>query len=208
MNYFSYVIEHDYGLAPNPFGEYCTLAVCKPGIRKNKNLMIGDWIIGTASKKLEKINHLIYAMQLEEKLTFDQYWNDPRFQHKKPIINGSLVQMYGDNFYHRDIHTNEWIQERSAHSTVDIKKHIKKDTSADCILLSKNFYYLGNNAVLIPDDCINICKKGPGMKYKDLEDEGDLLVKWLQSNFKKGINGDPINWKEYNNVHNQTTLQL
>lgn len=47
MSYFSYVVEHDYGLAPNPFGGYCSLAVCKPGIRGNENLKIGDWIIGT-----------------------------------------------------------------------------------------------------------------------------------------------------------------
>ena len=34
--------------------------------------------------------------------SFDQYYNDPRFQCKKPIKNGSLVQMYGDNVYHTD----------------------------------------------------------------------------------------------------------
>ena len=26
MKNFSYKIEHDFGLAPNPFGGYCTLA--------------------------------------------------------------------------------------------------------------------------------------------------------------------------------------
>ena len=111
MNFFSYVVEHDYGLAPNPFGGYCTLAVCKPGIRKNKNLKIGDWIIGTGSKKLNRLNHLIYAMKVEEKITFEEYWNDRRFRFKRPIVNGSLVQMYGDNFYHKDEQTQEWIQE-------------------------------------------------------------------------------------------------
>src|SRR4051812_17344850 len=115
MGYFSYKVEHDYGLAPNPFGGYCTLAVCKPIIRNNKNLAIKDWIIGTGSMKLKRIHQLIYAMQVEEIITFNQYWADPRFQYKKPIINGSLVQMYGDNFYHQDPNTKRWIQEDSAH---------------------------------------------------------------------------------------------
>jgi len=83
MKYYSYKIEHDFGLAPNPFGSYCTLAVCRPTIRKNKNLEIGDWIIGTGSAKLKNLHHLIYAMQVEEKLTFNEYWNDSRFNYKK-----------------------------------------------------------------------------------------------------------------------------
>src|SRR5690606_4234616 len=116
MGYYSYKIEHDFGLAPNPFGGYCTLAVCKADIRKNKKLQIGDWIVGTGSAKLKNIGSLIYAMQLEEKISFQQYWEDPRFQYKKPVINGSLVEMHGDNFYHIDPITRNWIQENSAHS--------------------------------------------------------------------------------------------
>ena len=34
MTLFSYVIEHDLGFAPNPFHGVCTLACCKPQIRK------------------------------------------------------------------------------------------------------------------------------------------------------------------------------
>ena len=115
MSYYSYKVEHDLGLAPNPFGEFCTIAVCKPKIRNNKNLRYGDWIIGTGSKKLNRLHHLIYLMQVEEKITFEQYWDDPRFQYKKPVLNGSLAQMYGDNIYHRDRKANQWVQENSAH---------------------------------------------------------------------------------------------
>ena len=31
---YSYIITRDYGFAPNPFGGVCTLATCKPKIRK------------------------------------------------------------------------------------------------------------------------------------------------------------------------------
>jgi hypothetical protein len=206
MEYFSYVVEHDYGLAPNPFGGYCTLAVCKPDIRKNINLNIGDWIIGTGSQKLKKLNHLIFAMQLEEKLTFDGYWEDKRFQYKKPIINGSLVQMYGDNFYHKNSKTQEWIQEVSAHSTVQKEKHLIKDTSSEIVLISQKFYYLGDQSLLIPQEFNEICKKRQGMKYKGLNEVGAKVINWLSKNSKNGISGDPLNWKEYD--HKQTKLLI
>lgn len=208
MEYFSYVVEHDYGLAPNPFGGYCTLAVCKPDIRKNKNLNIGDWVIGTGSQKLERLNHMIFAMKLEEKLTFDEYWEDKRFQYKKPIVNGSLVQMYGDNFYHKDSKTQEWIQEISAHSTIQKEKHLIKDTSSEIVLISQKFYYLGDQSLLIPKEFNKICKKRQGMKYKGLNKVGEKVINWLAENCEIGINGDPINWREYSSQHNQIKLNV
>lgn len=47
MKIFSYVVSRDFGFAPNPFFNFCTLATCKPKIRKDAK--IGDWIIGTNS---------------------------------------------------------------------------------------------------------------------------------------------------------------
>lgn len=208
MNFFSYVIEHDLGLAPNPFWNYCTLAVCKPNIRNNKNLQIGDWIIGTGSKKIGKLNHLIYAMQLSEKITFEQYWADTRFILKKPIINGSLKQMYGDNFYHKDLTSDEWIQELSAHSVTDRQKHIKKDTSTNTVLIAENFYYFGDSSILIPDKFRIICKKGQGMKYKSLSEIGPIFLEWIKNQFETGVSGDPVNWIQYKSLHNQTQLKF
>lgn len=201
MAYFSYKIEHDLGLAPNPFGPYCTLAVCKPSIRDNKNLKIGDWIIGTGSVKLNNLHHLIYAMQLEEKVSFDEYWNDERFQYKKPIINGSLSQLYGDNIYHKNEKTGEWIQENSAHSFNNGSPnpgHVVPDTAGKYVLISSNFYYFGDNAKFIPKRFWNICNEGRNMKGPSISTViGDRFIKWLEENFKKGINGDPINWNNH-----------
>lgn len=156
MRNFSYKIEHDFGLAPNPFGGYCTLAVCKSSIRSNKGLEVGSWIIGTGSKKLKNANKLIYAMQVGEKLTFNEYWNDPRFQYKKPIINGTLVQMYGDNFYHQN-EEGKWIQENSAHSLANGMPnlgHLKRDVGGQYVLISTNFYYFGDQAISVPKEFV------------------------------------------------------
>lgn len=167
MDYFSYKIDHDYGLAPNPFGTYCTLAVCKPSIRKNKNLSIGDWIIGTGSKQLKNLHHLIFAMKVEGKLTFEEYWEDKRFQYKKPILNGSLIQMYGDNFYHKDA-KGKWIQEESAHSIIDKKEHLENDTGGKYVLFSNDFYYFGNSSPKIPEEFWNVCSEGRNMGIVNL----------------------------------------
>jgi hypothetical protein len=210
MNYYSYKIEHDYGLAPNPFGGYCTIAVCKGDIRGSKRLELGDWIFGTGSKALEKIagtemiNHLIYAMKVEEKITFDEYWNDSRFQYKKPIINGSLVKMYGDNFYHKDSETNGWVQENSAHSLSNGScniGHRRRDTKSENVLISKTFYYLGDNSPLIPDEFVEVCSRGRNVKGPAIpKDTADSFVKWLEENYSIGIYGDPINWKEHSDT--------
>lgn len=203
MKIYSYRIEHDFGLAPNPFGGYCTLAVCKPKIRKSKNLQIGDWIIGTGSKALEKISkkeyagRLIYAMKVEEIITFEQYWVDERFQYKKPTLNGSLQTMYGDNIYYKDDNSN-WKQIDSAHSLEGgvNQKHLDQDVSGKNVIISQNFYYFGDEAPIIPDSLCKIAHSGVGEKLVLQELHYDFL-NWLSS-FEKGIKGDPVNWIIYN----------
>lgn len=202
MHCFRYKLNHDYGLAPNPFGGIMTLAVCKGDIRKNKNLQIGDWIIGTGSKKMGRLNQLIYAMKVEGWMTFDEYWNDPRFEFKKPVINGSLIQMYGDNIYHTDSKTGIVIQEICAHSNKDNSqndKHARRDVRGKNVLFSKQFYYFGNSSPKIPKKLQFICCTSRNYSYKDI-DEACIqeFVEWLKQNFKSGINGDPCNWKEFN----------
>lgn len=200
MRNFTYKIDHDYGLAPNPFGGFCTLSVCKSDIRKNKNLEIGSWIFGTGAKSVgdQYFKKLIFCMQVEEKLTFDNYWNDVRFQYKKPIINGSLVQMYGDNFYHRD-ENGDWRQENSAHSLEDgnpNERHLKRDTGGIFVLVSKNFYYFGKNALTIPEEFIStISTNARNMAFAKPQESVDKFITWLQCNYEKGIlHGDPISW--------------
>lgn len=100
MSLFSYIIEHDLGFAPNPFHGACTLACCKPRIRKKA--AVGDYILGTGAVKPNLRGHICYWMRVDEILTFDQYWADYRFRRKKPVMSGTTFLRYGDNIYHRD----------------------------------------------------------------------------------------------------------
>ena len=82
MKLFSYVVEHDTGLAPNPENKVCTLVYCKYKRRKNKCRNIvelaekGDWIIGTGGKNKKKSSGhgtIVYIMRVDEKLSFGKY---------------------------------------------------------------------------------------------------------------------------------------
>jgi Nucleotide modification associated domain 2 len=209
MVLYSYVIEHDLGLAPNPFGRYCTLAVCKPKIRGSSKLNIGDWVLGTGSKALEKstgkkglLRKLIYTMKVTDRVTLEDYWTDGRFQYKKPRMNGSRVAMFGDNFYHKD-ESGKWIQEDSAHSKADGScnpDHLKTDTSGRNVLISEHFYYFGGHAPTIPNKFLEICHSGIGEKKFQNEQIGDDFINWVTLNFNTGIHGDPLNWERSNQL--------
>ena len=199
---YSYRIDHDFGLAPNPFGKYCTITVCKSNLRKSKNLRIGDWIIGTGSKSLEKSSgfdcetKLIFALSVSEILDLNSYWHDPRFEYKKPVMDGTLATMFGDNFYHLD-ENSEWVQIDCAHRNLNgyyNEEHFRKDTSGTNAIISEAFYYFGQNAPQIPDNLLNICHTTQGFKIVKPEELSSQFLVWLQTNFEMGIHGFPISW--------------
>ncbi len=160
-----YVITRDYGFAPNPFPPYCTLATCKPKIRKNAE--VGDYVVGIGSgaKDSKLKNKIIYIMKICEKITFEEYWKDKRFQYKKPVMNGSKMQMYGDNIYHIDESTGKIIQENSHHSLEDgtvNMLNLEKDLSGKYVLISNKFWYWGGTGYDLPDIFKNHSEIGRG----------------------------------------------
>jgi hypothetical protein len=195
MTLYSYVIARDYGFAPNPFYSYCTLATCKPIIRKKAQ--IGDWIIGTGSVAKNLKNHLVYAMQVEEKLLFDDYWNDSRFFNKRPVMNGSKKQCYGDNIYHKVPNSNKYIQENSHHSLEDGSiniKNYKRDISGKYVLISKKYWYFGEKAILLPKTFLGIVKERQG--YIKTSDESliNKLFLLLLKQEESGYIGRPYDF--------------
>lgn len=149
---WTYIVDHDLGFAPNPFHRICTLAACKPKIRRYAKR--GDIVIGTGSKPNGNQGRLIYWMRVDDILTFDEYWKDPRFQRKKPIMRGSLVQRYGDNVYHREEGEREFTQEDSFHSQpggVANEENVETDTGfTENVLIGNDYAYWGGDGPLIP----------------------------------------------------------
>lgn len=154
---YIYSITRDYGFAPNPFFGVCTLATCKPRIRKQAR--VGDWVLGVGGSGLRgHARQAIFLMKVSEKLTFQQYWDDSRFVNKKPLRNGSRVRMVGDNIYHKDKSTN-WLQEDSHHSNEDgsiNKSNLKRDTGqTNLVLVSDCFIYFGSESQVIDLDVLS-----------------------------------------------------
>jgi hypothetical protein len=204
MKCYTYIVARDFGFAPNPFNQYCTLATCKPRIRSVAQ--VGDWVVGMGSVKNNQTDEVTFAMKVTEALSFNEYWNDERFKTKKPVMNGSLMQAYGDNIYHYDEKKKEWHQEDSHHSNEDgsvNKVNLDKDTQTDRVLISDHFYYFGKSSYKLPENLRDkVCQ---GIGHKNIESENDIitLLKWVKSvgelNVLKGFpsNFDPKEFKVY-----------
>jgi len=198
MRLHSYIVEHDKGFAPNPFHGVCTLAACKPQIRKYAK--VGEYIIGTGTKRRNLQGHLVYLMKVSKIIGFNDYWEDPQFARKKSVMNGSLCQRHGDNIYHRDVGANCWTQEDSFHSQkggVPDLENLRVDTgSTDRVLIADWFIYWGGDGPKIPVGFIEeFVQKGVG--HRCIEDEPRIreFVIWAASQGEEGTIGEPCEWK-------------
>jgi hypothetical protein len=198
---FSYVVRYDSGFAPNPFYGQCTLATCKPEIRRRATL--GDWVLGSGSgnKAVNRAGYIVYAMQISEIVTFQQYWRDQRFACKRPVRRGSRKQSCGDNIY-RPIGSQKWAQLDSFHSHPDGSPnapHVERDTKINRVLIGSRFYYFGGTGPRLPRRFRawkgeDICKSGVGHKVFDDPDMIKKLVDWLDSQ-GTGYLGNPWDWE-------------
>ena len=200
MRLFSYVVARDYGFAPNPFFRVCTLATCKPRIRKAAS--IGDWIIGTGSSRNHRRGYLVYAMCVTDSMTFDQYWRTREFRRKKPNLRGSLKQAFGDNIYFRDGH-GQWNQSDSHHSYpngVQNWYNIRHDTQVNKVLVSHDYAYWGESGPEIPMrfrdyEGYDICARH-GHKCRFPSGLVTDFVLWFRSQGAKGFLGNPQDWRK------------
>ncbi|MGA3954160.1 hypothetical protein ACI2TT_25440 [Ralstonia nicotianae] len=199
---YSYVVRYDSGFAPNPFYGNCTLATCKPDIRRGAK--IGDWVVGSGSndRSVRRGGHLVYAMRVTETITFDEYGADPRFEAKKPFRNGSRKQSCGDNIYFRADPEAPWQQRDSFHSRFDGSlnpDHVRRDTGVNRVLVSNDFVYFGGEGPVFPAGLTDqqgrpLCKTGRGLSAFD---DSQLIVKleqWIRSFREIGYRGAPFEW--------------
>jgi hypothetical protein len=140
-------------------------------------------------------------MRVTEKMTFNEYWDDPRFQQKKPNLRGSKKQAFGDNIYRRDPATGAWLQADSHHSLTDGSPNplnINHDTQADSVLIGQEYIYWGGDGPTIPPefrnfDDFDICA-GRGHKNQFPDDMVQNFVAWLRSLDERGYRGTPFDW--------------
>ena len=206
MRLYAYTMTTDNGFAPNPFHGFCTLATCKPQIRERaKN---GDWVLGVGSPRNAQAGKLIYAMRVEEAMSFDDYWNDPRFQKKKPNPNGAEEPRCGDNAYHRCTDSRDWIQEHCYHSLNNGCQNptsTAHDTKSLRVLISEHFAHYGKNAIDIPAHIMFYDEEDrfSGIRNYRCDFSPSTLeryiVEWLQDLTRTpGIHDTPTHWNSTN----------
>lgn len=208
---YRYVIDHDKGFAPNPFFGVCTLACCKPDIRKHA--VLGDMIVGFGPKKYGLGGRIIYWMTVSEIIDFETNWNDPRYHKKRPQMGGSLSLCFGDNIYHRCPEDETWIQEQSFHSDENSLKglgNLKRDTgTTENVLIASQYSYWGGSGPTTPSRFRSIIKEGRGYQFNvDDENLKNDFIEWLLSMPDRGFKNDPADWSHDKQIRQQLTTVI
>lgn len=211
-NLYIYVVERDFGFAPNPFHGYCTLTTCKPRIRAAAK--IGDWVMGVGGRRLKAMGRCIFLMNVSEIVTFDEYWLDTRFRIKKSYRNGSPVMMVGDNIYHRKGTSESWVQEDSHHSNPNgsiNSTNLHTDTISANVLISNHFYYFGVRAPSVDLQSIGYIN-GRGHRKKSFKDTNVVaFVKNIEDKYRRDRNlvkADPFDFEQATKRVDQTTGKI
>ena len=171
---FTYTIPVDDGAAPNPFNGMCSLAICKPSIRRVAQP--DDWVAGLGSKKApsgDLSGHLVYAMRVEEVLTLREY---ARWPQRIPNLQSVALQdRLGDCIY--DFSSGTPMQRDGVHGP----GNVETDLGGQNVLISRDFYYFGNRARKLPDDLLPICHQTQGHRSNLNRPFFERFTTWVRS---------------------------
>lgn len=154
---YIYKVDHDLGVNPNSFGDYCTLAHCKDIMREkiakdvkkftNQESSVEDmgiWVIGIAGKRLnfdgsDRYGRIVYIMQVTEVLTFAEYWNDLRFVYKRLILTPKQEILYQNG------HKNNYrfFKQNNSRQVCGDNKEENRNEEHKHVLISDRFEYYG-----------------------------------------------------------------
>jgi hypothetical protein len=192
---YSYIIKYDAGSAPNPFWGTCTLAICKPAIRRTAQ--IGDWIIGTGSKHstcndqntYDLSDSLVYAMKVTGKLTMQEYDDFCKTNLPNKIPNWKTKDWrhkVGDSIYDFNQAPSPSIR-KGVHD----EGSRRRDLGGFNVLLSNQFYYFGEEARPIPAALKPLVKRTQGHLVMRDEKMVEKFEKWIIGFTKNKIYADP-----------------
>jgi len=215
---YSYKISHDTGLAPNPFHKYCTLACCKPRIRKNigksfekEKKNVDFWVVGISSlNRGADGNKLVYAMRVTDVKTFDEYYR--AFPKKIPDLSSmDYIKVVGDNFYFIPTGSDKYEQLPSKHSKKDLKnnrnifdeENYKRDLSGEFVLISADYFYFGNKPLVLPHNLSGLYQsEGKSFPFREkhtfskkIRNDFLVFIEKLRKDYPKcGLINMPYKW--------------
>ena len=192
MSLFSYCLRYDDGAAPNPFWDVCTLAICKPAIRRTAR--VGDWVVGLGSthSPIGNIGDcVVYAMRITESMTlaaYDQFCRE-NLPHKIPNTKSNRFKyIVGDCIYDYSLG-----DEPRLRNSVHQERNRKRDLSGRNVLLSQHFYYFGNRPIALPESLKPIIHAQQGHKSRLNEPYRAAFVEWIdgQGLTPNKLHGEP-----------------
>jgi hypothetical protein len=188
----TYIVTCDTGQAPNPFGEWRTLAVCTPNHTHTSARNKGDWIAGFFGVTLGKdlAHKLVYAMELaENKIPMDDYFHDPRFQYKKPKEHGTHEERVGDNIYC----LKDGKLQAAGYNPHEGNE--EKDTKYGIVFVAKRFWYFGRNAVAVPEKFHDLIPDRQGTWVNHKPELVKEFKAWVEE-FKPGRYAQPLHFED------------
>jgi Nucleotide modification associated domain 2 len=171
MKLSAYIVRHDSGFAPNPFGPVCTLACCKPSIRRAAKK--DDIIVGTGAAQLGLAGRLIYAMRVNRVIPYDKYWIE---YPSKRAPSRSPVKKRGDNIWHRD-KDGKW---RCARGAFHDEENRSRDLRGRNVLISSEFYYFGRDAIAVPEEFQSLLATARGHRNSGDQELIKPFWSWLR----------------------------
>ncbi|NEN24631.1 hypothetical protein G3O08_14080 [Cryomorpha ignava] len=192
---YSYILRIDDGAAPNPFGDLCTLAICKPAIRRTAS--IGDWVIGTGSKNTKLSdrktydfsNSIVYAMKITDVKTLKEYDDFCKKSLKCKLPNWQSKdwkKRIGDCIYNYEV-----VGEPQMRNGVHNEGSRITDLGGHNALMSDHFYYFGVEARPLPANFKDLIKKNQGHKKVERLDLISEFEGWISQFQKNKLYADP-----------------
>ena len=139
MRLWRYVIVHDAGSAPNYEPPYLTLAICKPRIRLGAQP--GDFVLSFAGQPLSPDpNRVVWGGVVSERVSFQEYWIDPRFAGKRPSAS-----MVPDNIYEPGPFGLVQVENR-----IHDQSHVARDVNGHWVLIFEPAWRLDPEVASLP----------------------------------------------------------
>ena len=175
---FSYVVARDYGFAPNPFSGWCTLATCKPKIRRNARP--GDWVVGFLPRPHPR-GLIVYAGRILQTLEVGSYERRHRGRSDagyRERTDGSFKRLRPEYHSNRD--------------------EIRKDLSSPVLIFDPGAtWYFGDRPQDLPPNLSHLAAAGLGHRVNGANEEDIAAFEvWLRSNWPPGIGTTPISHRK------------
>lgn len=180
MKLYTYCLRIDDGAAPNPYWGICTLAICKPAIRRTAS--VGDWIVGlgSANSPIGNISDgVVYAMKVSDKIGFWGYdlMCQSKLQGKIPDWESKdFRRRVGDCLYDYTDGTPPKMR-----LGVHDERNRETDLGGDHVLISNHFYYFGDKPIKLPENLKPLIHSQQGHRVDSNQEYLEEFLKWIEN---------------------------